>query len=168
MEHARPEVEKADAAPALAGGGGARDPVCGMSVDPAHPKGGRHQHGGQTYGFCSARCREKFVSAPETYLEKAAPSAVPASTSPPLPAAASTGARWFCPMDADVHADKPGPCPKCGMALEAEASGAPRVEYVCPMHPQIVRAEPGPCPSAAWRSSRAPPEQRRPTTSFAT
>ena len=51
-------------------------------------------------------------------------------------------------MDPEVRQDKPGPCPKCGMALEPEAPAAPLVktEYVCPMHPEIVRPEPGACP----------------------
>jgi len=58
------------------------------------------------------------------------------------------GAVYVCPMDPEVREDKPGPCPKCGMALEPEAPAAPLVktEYVCPMHPEIVRPEPGFCP----------------------
>ncbi len=27
-------------------------------------------------------------------------------------------AMYTCPMDTDVHSDKPGKCPKCGMELE--------------------------------------------------
>ncbi|MGH9434254.1 MAG: heavy metal translocating P-type ATPase, partial [Terriglobia bacterium] len=51
-------------------------------------------------------------------------------------------------MDPDVKAPAPGPCPKCGMALEPLFPSAPksRTEFVCPMHPQIVRPEPGSCP----------------------
>ncbi len=54
-----------------------------------------------------------------------------------------------CPMHPEVRQDKPGYCPKCGMALEPEAAPPapiPRVEYTCPMHPAVVRAEPGNCP----------------------
>ena len=46
--------------------------------------------------------------------------------------------------------DRPGSCPKCGMALErnpawvAPAAG-PEI-YTCPMHPQIERDHPGACP----------------------
>ena len=41
----------------------------------------------------------------------------------------------------------PGPCPKCGMALERETPViSSRVEYTCPMHPQVVRPGPGSCP----------------------
>ena len=41
----------------------------------------------------------------------------------------------------------PGPCPKCGMALEpVSAAPAARTEWTCPMHPEIVRDVPGACP----------------------
>src|SRR5579875_1633150 len=60
----------------------------------------------------------------------------------------SQSAAYVCPMDPEVRANEPGPCPKCGMALEPEIPTAPatRVEYTCPMHPEIVRSEPGTCP----------------------
>ena len=124
------------------------DPVCGMVVDPAHPKGGQVDLDGLTYRFCSSRCRAKFVASPSTFLVPAAPvpaAPVPAVPIAPGPAAASAG--YICPMDPEVHSDHPGPCPKCGMALEPAALEAPsRVEYTCPMHPEIVRTEPGACP----------------------
>jgi P-type Cu+ transporter len=47
----------------------AKDPVCGMAVDPAQPRG-KAQHEGQTYYFCSPRCMHKFVSSPEKYLSQ--------------------------------------------------------------------------------------------------
>jgi len=55
---------------------------------------------------------------------------------------------YTCPMDPEVRQDHPGPCPKCGMALEPDVPPAlaTRTEYTCPMHPDIVRAEPGSCP----------------------
>ena len=34
-----------------------------------------------------------------------------------------TGARYGCPMHADVRSGKPGQCPICGMALEPTARG---------------------------------------------
>ena len=46
---------------------GERDPVCGMSVDPATAKYW-HVHRGKTYHFCGAPCRDKFVADPESYL----------------------------------------------------------------------------------------------------
>ncbi|MGC1501277.1 MAG: heavy metal-binding domain-containing protein, partial [Terriglobales bacterium] len=51
-------------------------------------------------------------------------------------------------MCAEVRQIGPGPCPKCGMALEPESPAfeATKIEYTCPMHPEIVRTEPGSCP----------------------
>ena len=81
-----------------------RDPVCGMTVDPATA---RHhtEHLGKSYYFCGARCRERFTAEPERF--------VPAPR--PLPAAAG---RWTCPMHPEIVRDMPGACPICGMALE--------------------------------------------------
>ena len=53
---------------------------------------------------------------------------------------------YTCPMDPDVRAASPGPCPKCGMALEPVIVPIPGAQYVCPMHPEIVRDAPGACP----------------------
>ena len=89
------------------------DPVCGMRVDPEHPKGGTHVHGGMTYGFCNPRCRERFAEDPARFL-------VRKPATPPQPAVVprSVGSAWICPMDPEVSSDRPGACPKCGMALE--------------------------------------------------
>ena len=83
-----------------------RDPVCGMSVEP----GGSHrlERDGIAYGFCSARCLERFRADPEGYLSGA-------SALAPL---AAPGAIWTCPMHPEVERDGPGDCPFCGMALE--------------------------------------------------
>ena len=113
------------------------DPVCGMQVDLDAAKGGKFAHGGIDYGFCNPRCREKFAADPDRFLKPA--------SAPQL--ATSKSSKWICPMDPEVEADRPGPCPKCGMALEpATVTHETRVEYTCPMHPQVVRTEPGSCP----------------------
>ncbi|NOY44194.1 MAG: heavy metal translocating P-type ATPase [Deltaproteobacteria bacterium] len=115
------------------------DPVCGMTVDPEKSEY-HHTHEGKVYAFCSAHCLEKFRADPQAYLgEKPAPAQ-------PKPAEA---ARYTCPMHPEVVADEPGPCPKCGMALEPmmpTVPGAGPTEYVCPMHPEVVQNEPGSCP----------------------
>ncbi len=113
------------------------DPVCGMTVDLDHPRGGRVTYQGREFGFCSPSCRAKFEADPQRFLGK--------DRNSPVPAPPET--KWVCPMDPEIEADNPGPCPKCGMALEP-ASPAPttRTEWTCPMHPQIVRSEPGFCP----------------------
>ena len=45
----------------------ARDPVCGMPVDPATAKHHAEQ-GGITYFFCSGDCHAKFAADPGRYL----------------------------------------------------------------------------------------------------
>lgn len=54
---------------------------------------------------------------------------------------------YTCPMHPEVRSDRPGSCPKCGMALEPVLpGGAAKTEWVCPMHPEVVRDAPGSCP----------------------
>ena len=43
-----------------------RDPVCGMQVDEGSAAGSS-EHGGRTYYFCSAGCKEKFDEDPQRY-----------------------------------------------------------------------------------------------------
>ena len=44
----------------------AKDPVCGMQVDE-HQAAGTSEHQGETYYFCSARCKQQFDQHPERY-----------------------------------------------------------------------------------------------------
>jgi Cu+-exporting ATPase len=87
--------------------GSLKDPVCGMTVSTASPH--RYEHEGCWF-FCSESCRAKFAAEPAKYLAPAEKGAAP--TTP--------GAIYVCPMHPDIRRDKPGTCPKCGMALEPE------------------------------------------------
>lgn len=59
----------------------------------------------------------------------------------------SATAVWTCPMHPDVREQKPGPCPKCGMALEREhIVPANTTQFTCPMHPEVIQDGPGSCP----------------------
>jgi len=84
----------------------AKDPVCGMMVDPAKSPH-RHAHDGVTYHFCGAGCRTKFAADPSKYLKPSAP-----------PPAGGADAIYTCPMHPEVRQKGPGACPICGMALE--------------------------------------------------
>jgi P-type Cu+ transporter len=106
--HSAPQAHAQDAA-----SGAAVDPVCGMTVYPSRALA--HRHVGQSYYFCSARCRDKFAANPAQYL-KAAPA--------PKQKAAPTGTVWTCPMHPEIRRDAPGSCPICGMALEPLAPTA--------------------------------------------
>ncbi|HAS1000525.1 TPA: heavy metal translocating P-type ATPase [Enterobacter cloacae] len=106
-----------------------KDPVCGMDVTPATVH--HSEHGDQLWYFCSAKCKGKFDADPGRYAnpapaQRAAHSgahahlggghaAAPAATDP-----APAGTVYTCPMHPEIRRDKPGTCPKCGMALEPE------------------------------------------------
>ena len=48
----------------------AKDPVCGMEVDPAKAAA-TSSYEGATYYFCSRSCKEDFDREPEKYLQTA-------------------------------------------------------------------------------------------------
>ncbi len=83
------------------------DPVCGMSVDPA-TAGHSAEFEGDTFHFCSAGCRGKFLKAPAAYRDGHPPETTPAPK----------GTLYTCPMHPEIVQEGPGTCPKCGMALE--------------------------------------------------
>src|SRR5215831_5161303 len=126
-----------------------RDPVCGMHIDP-DAAAGKFAYAGQTYFFCHSGCLERFRADPARFLLSApSPPARRVEGKVKVAAACSEHSEGYtCPMDPEVRETAPGPCPKCGMALEPVTPAAPisKAEYVCPMHPEIVRPEPGACP----------------------
>ncbi len=100
----------------------ARDPVCGMTVDPIGAKY-TAEHAGRSWYFCSARCRERFGAEPAKYLAGEAP----------VPAPAPAGSLYTCPMHPQVRQVGAGFCPICGMALEpadVEADSGPNPELI--------------------------------------
>jgi Cu+-exporting ATPase len=147
----------------------AKDPVCGMNVNPATAKA-TYNHAGKVFYFCCAHCAEKFKANPDSYLNKPPTglvtlgmpreaTSVSAARGPQAElrtlkpesgsrkADAGSPVSYVCPMCPDVHETKPVPCPSCGMALEPETPlPTTRTEYTCPMHPEIIRSEPGSCP----------------------
>lgn len=120
-----------------------KDPVCGMDVKEGSEFHSEYQ--GEHYEFCSAHCVIKFEKSPDDYIhdgkEKTSETCAAGSCKVEY-------LEYTCPMHAEVIQDKPGSCPKCGMALEPK--GVPvaqtKTEYTCPMHPEIVQDHPGACP----------------------
>jgi len=90
-------------------GSSVRDPVCGMTIDPAKAAA-KVEYAGTKYYFCSAGCAAKFRADPERYVKPPEPK----PPAPPPPA----GTLYTCPMHPEIIRDAPGACPICGMALE--------------------------------------------------
>jgi Cu+-exporting ATPase len=105
-----------------------RDPVCGMSVDPARAAA-TLTHGGRTYYFCNPSCARRFAEDPVRFVPEASPkpaSGGAADDRTPI------GAEYVCPMHPEVVRPVPGACPICGMALE------PRVATLdAPENPEL-------------------------------
>ena len=59
-------------------------------------------------------------------------------------------------MCAGVESDRPGDCPKCGMALDHNPAWQPeaRVIYTCPMHAEVEQEQPGDCPKCGMALER--------------
>ena len=102
---------------AMASGGNAIDPVCGMAVEI---KTAKHiaAHKSHNYYFCGAGCKTKFIANPTKYLHVNSKEAEPVVA----------GAIYTCPMHPQIQQVGPGSCPICGMALE----------------PMVVTADSGP------------------------
>jgi Cu+-exporting ATPase len=98
----------------------ARDPVCGMAVDP-HASPHHYAHEGRNYYFCSRGCLTKFANDPKRYLGE----------TPHATQLATPGSIYTCPMHPEIRQSGPGTCPICGMALEpllVSAEAAPNPE----------------------------------------
>ena len=121
------------------------DPICGMTVDEATAR--RVELDGRTSYFCSEPCRQKFLASKSTPAPRAAHCSH-CHDAVPLPTKSADFGKYICPMHPEVASDKPGACPKCGMALERAhpAASKQKVIYTCPMHPEVEQDHPGSCP----------------------
>ena len=122
-----------------------RDPVCGMTVDPAAGKPSL-EHDGHLYHFCSEGCREKFRADPGAYLTATDPVCG-------MQVDRSTAAHMLMHDGEKVYFCSE----RCQSKFEAEPEAylgdrpAPEpmpegTKYTCPMHPEIIRDAPGDCP----------------------
>ncbi len=153
-----------------------KDPVCGMTVDPARAAG-QAEYQGKTYYFCNPRCEQKFRAQPEKYL--AQPAGL-TTIAPPKPvglvgigapkAAAAPERDPACgmlvdPAHAAGKAEYQGKTyyfcnPGCERKFRAEperylgakppatkpAAAEQQQTYICPMDPEVRQQGPGACP----------------------
>ena len=76
------------------------DPVCGKVIDPAkteHHAG----HAGQTYHFCRAGCRTRFLADPARYAKKPGTGAFACEAADHPPAQAASAVDPVCGMTVD-------------------------------------------------------------------
>jgi P-type Cu+ transporter len=128
--------------PIIGAGVHEKDPVCGMTVDPAKAAA-KQEYQGNIYYFCSQRCAEKFAKEPHRFLPVPVISGVQIARSSP-----ST-------LDVDAvhrgHESEGSPTRKTPATLEAGTETTQGVAarsplYTCPMHPEILQIGPGSCP----------------------
>lgn len=89
-----------------------KDPVCGMTVDPKNPIGGKSIFAGETFFFCSSKCKTTFDTDPKIHVHKV--------NMPSTLVESGDNQFYVCPMDPEIRQIGPGTCPLCGMALEPE------------------------------------------------
>jgi P-type Cu+ transporter len=106
-----------------------KDPVCGMTVDPARAAATLEHHG-EKFFFCSKGCAQRFAADPAKFLVAPGTAGMAGSVQRQNTAPATSnanalgettrgqGVRYTCPMHPEVVQMGPGACPKCGMALE--------------------------------------------------
>ena len=119
------------------------DPICGMTVDEAtvaKPSGTARRS-----TFAASIAARSFLAA-NPISRRPTHDHHHEHTIRQRPAARH--GKYICPMHPEVESDKPGSCPKCGMALEPArpAASKQKVIYTCPMHPEIEQDQPGTCP----------------------
>lgn len=93
------------------------DPICGMTVDPAHAAG-RYDYNGETYYFCAVSCLERFRADPERALSRKSP--------PPVTVSPVASSRKPLPMM--MPASKGDIDPVCGMTVQP-STAAGSYEY---------------------------------------
>ena len=141
------------------------DPVCGMTVEQ-DKAAATEEYNGERWYFCSEHCHEKFNAEPEKYAMVTAEATSGSShdnhahhdhSSQEYDVGKDSSSDdngvigntiYTCPMHPEIREQRPGSCPKCGMALEPLVEPVPitKTEYTCPMHPEIIQDHPGNCP----------------------
>ncbi len=123
----------------------AKDPVCGMNVNPATARY-KAQHNGKEYFFCCAGCQAKFQANPEKILSTPPKPMTMGSGLVSIggPAAAKTGVpNTSTPGTGEGARRSTATAP---VAPLASGSAKDTRVYVCPMCPEVRQIGPGSCP----------------------
>ncbi len=101
-----------------------KDPVCGMDVGKDSPHHAENE--GEKIYFCSEQCLTKFQENPSAYRAKH--EQLVKRDKPEVRAPPKEIDLYTCPMHPEVLQDRPGSCPKCGMALEPKGEAGQEEE----------------------------------------
>lgn len=96
-----------------------KDPVCGMNVSETSKFSTTNDK--KEYYFCSKNCLNKFERNPSQYLNEEKNHEHLEHNhldEPHTHEIIKQNIKYTCPMHPEIIRDKPGDCPKCGMALE--------------------------------------------------
>ena len=96
-----------------------KDPVCGMNVSETSKFSTTNDK--KEYYFCSKNCLDKFERNPSQYLNEEKNHEHLEHNhldEPHTHEIIKQNIKYTCPMHPEIIRDKPGDCPKCGMALE--------------------------------------------------
>ena len=147
-----------------------KDPVCGMTVDEA--KAIKAEKAGVVYYFCSQGCKDKFMSG-EHAMSSGHSSCCGGHVHTGHKRQDTAGGqpgRYTCPMHPEIISDKPGDCPKCGMALESRNAPAENQEEpaeikalrrkfwtgLCLASPVVILALEGMIPGVSFKGGISP------------
>ena len=160
MKHNHQHAHVHAAGEADPGADRAVDPVCGMTVDPAHAAGSSRV-GDRTFSFCSTSCKQKFNADPAAYGATTPAAAdvvdpvcgMTISKDDPSGSSEYGGTTYsFCnpsckkKFDADPAAYTGGNRPEPKPAPSGSRYAPAGAGYVCPMDPEVRQDQPGACP----------------------
>src|SRR5579859_3106683 len=120
-----------------------RDPVCGMSVNPATAKH-VYEQAGKNYYFCCASCAEKFRADSAKYLSQPA-GAPPGLVMIGMPSA--TKASPAGPPLSSLNTESSMRASETKAEASGHEAGLVSPAYVCPMCPDVRESKPIACPS---------------------
>ncbi len=126
-----------------------RDPVCGMTVDPANRDKPFTEHDGRIIRFCNPKCKEKFLANPGAYLRTLDPVSGAVVDKPSARHYLKhDGLRLYFESAETLQAFQANPDAYIERArqLQPPQAAVGAAKWICSCHPEIVSDQPGDCP----------------------
>ncbi len=131
-----------------------RDPVCGMTVDPARTDKPWTEYRGEIIRFCNPKCKEKFLANPGAWLRAVDPVSGAVVHKPKARHMLKfEGLRLYFESEETLKRFEADPAAyEAGLAVyrqqqqaQAQAAGG-AAKWICACHPEVVADAPGDCP----------------------